>query len=240
MQRYFISQQEFESNIISSNDVFHISKVIRSKVNDKIIVCNNIESYIVTITSITTDEVHFKKAEKLRSNELDIKVTLLQGIPKGDKLDDIIMHSTELGVSNILISNFTRSIAKIEEKKKEHKLTRFKKIAKEAAEQSHRNCIPNIEIVDYKKIDYSNYDLLILLDEDEAKKIKSTSLKEVYNNHKNILFVVGPEGGIDNKEREFFVNNNFNLVSLGKRILRTQTASLSFLSMIGYCSEDIL
>ncbi|MFI3329984.1 MAG: RsmE family RNA methyltransferase [bacterium] len=238
MQRYFISNKEFESNIISSNDVFHISKVIRSKVNDKIIVCNNVDSYIVTITSISQEEVCFKKEEKLRSNELPINITLLQGIPKGDKLDDIIMHSTELGISNILISNFTRSIAKIEEKKKEHKLTRFKKIAKEAAEQSHRNCIPNVSIVDYKKIDFTQYDLLILLDEDEAKKIKSTSLKEVYNNHKNILFVVGPEGGIDSKERNYFVENNFKLVSLGKRILRTQTASLSFLSMLGYCSEE--
>lgn len=238
MQRYFITNKEFESNIISSNDVFHISKVIRSKVNNKIIVCNNIDAYIVTITNITQDEVWFKKEEKLRSNELNINTTLLQGIPKGDKLDDIIMHSTELGVSNILISNFTRSIAKIEEKKKEHKLTRFKKIAKEAAEQSHRNNIPNIEIIDYKKIDFTKYDLLILLDEDEAKKIQSTNLKEIYNNQKNILFVVGPEGGIDTKEREFFVKNNFKLVSLGKRILRTQTASLSFLSMLGYCSEE--
>ncbi len=238
MQRYFISDNEFESNIISSNDVFHISKVIRSKVNDKIIVCNNIDSYIVSITNITDKEVHFKKEEKLQSNELNINVTLVQGIPKGDKLDDIIMHSTELGVSNILICNFTRSIAKIEEKKKEHKLTRFKKIAKEAAEQSHRNKIPNIEITDYKKIDFSKYDLLVLLDEDEAKKIKSLNLKDVYNNQKNILFVVGPEGGIDNKERDFFVKNNFVLISLGKRILRTQTASLSFLSMLGYCSEE--
>ncbi|MFI3252054.1 MAG: RsmE family RNA methyltransferase [bacterium] len=238
MQRYFISDKEFELNIISSNDVFHISKVIRSKVNDKIIVCNNEEAHIVSITNITEKEVHFTKEEQLRSNELNTNITLLQGIPKGDKLDDIIMHSTELGVSNILIGNFIRSIAKIEEKKKEHKLTRFRKIAKEAAEQSHRNVIPNIEVVDYKKIDYTKYDLLVLLDEDEAKKIKSLNLKDVYNNQKNILFVVGPEGGIDSKERDFFVKNNFVLISLGKRILRTQTASLSFLSMLGYCSEE--
>lgn len=238
MQRYFISKKEFEINIITSNDVFHIVKVMRSKINDKIIVCCNNESFIVSITNLNEKEVHFKIEEELRSNELNVNVTLLQAIPKGDKLDDIIMHSTELGVTNILISNFTRSIAKIEEKKKDHKLARFSKIAKEAAEQSHRNIIPNIEIVDYKKIDYSKYDLLILLDEDEAKKIKSTKLKNIYKKQKNILFVVGPEGGIDKKEREFFVQNNFILISLGERILRTQTASLSFLSMLVYCSEE--
>ncbi len=237
MQRYFISKKEYDQNIITSNDVFHIYKVTRSKVNDKIIVCNDGVAYLVKITKLNEIEVHYEKIEQLGNNELDVNITLLQGIPKGDKLDDIIMHSTELGVKKIIISSFIRSIAKIEEKKKENKLLRFNKIAKEAAEQSHRNEVPLVEIDAIKNIDYSKYDLLILLDEDEAK-INNNNLKEVYSNEKNILFAVGPEGGIDPKERQYFIENGFKIVSLGKRILRTQTASLAFLSMLSIVSEE--
>ncbi len=237
MQRYFLTKEDYDKSIISTNDAFHIVKVLRMKIGSKIIVCYNNNSHVSEITNIEESVVHFHKLEKLESNELNTNITLLQGMPKGDKLEDIIMHSTELGVKNIIVSNFVRSIAKIEEKKKENKLIRFNKIAKEAAEQSHRNIVPTVEFNDIKKIDYTQYDLLILLDEETAK-VKSNNLKDLYNNQKNILFVVGPEGGIDKKEREYFLNNGFQLASLGKRILRTQTASLSFLSMLVLCSEE--
>ena len=129
-----------------------------------------------------------------------------------------------------------RSIVKISNDKMDNKLSRYTKIAKEASEQSHRFSIPSIDIVkNIKDIDFSSYDLKLLLDEEEAKKEDGLLLKKVsFKDKKNIIFVVGPEGGIDLGEREFLIENGFVPVSLGKNILRTETASLAFLAMLMY------
>ena len=120
--------------------------------------------------------------------------------------------------------------------KLDNKLTRYQKIAKEAAEQAHRNSIPNVYLVDnLKSFDLNSYDVKLLLDEEEAKKVDGKLLSSVnLNEGKNIVFVVGPEGGIDDKERDYFINNEFIPVSIGKNILRTETASLAFLAMLSY------
>jgi 16S rRNA (uracil1498-N3)-methyltransferase len=133
-----------------------------------------------------------------------------------------------------------RSIVKISNDKLDSKLSRFEKIAKEAAEQAHRLSIPEIIIVNsFKNIDFKEFDLKILLDEEEAKKEDGLLLKGVsFVNMKNISFVIGPEGGIDDSERSLLIENEFIPVSLGKNILRTETASLAFLAMIKYALLD--
>ena len=129
-----------------------------------------------------------------------------------------------------------RSIVKIEANKVESKLNRFKKIAKEASEQSHRNSIPEVKLLtNLNNIDFNNYDLKLLLDAEEAKKIDGRLLSNIdFNNVKNVIFVIGPEGGIDDKERLYFIEKGFIPVSIGNNILRTETASLAFLAMINY------
>ena len=129
-----------------------------------------------------------------------------------------------------------RSIVKIDDNKLENKLARFRKIAKEAAEQSHRNSIPEIKIINHRKnLDLSIYDIKLLLDEEEAKKVLGTTLKDInFLNANDVVFIVGPEGGISEAERTFFVSNGFNPISIGNNILRTETASLAFLAMLNY------
>lgn len=239
MQRYFIDEYNLEENIITGDDVFHLVRVMRAKIGDKIEVCSNKKAYLAEINDIQTEKVSFNIIEELENVNNDIEITLIQGLPKGDKTEDIIMHSTELGIDHIILVEMIRSIAKIDPKKLNNKLERYQKIAKEAAEQSHRNTIPEIDMLyDLKAIDYDYYDLKILLDEEEAKKAEPLYLNKLNLKQKRICFCVGPEGGIDPKERKFLVEKGFIPTALGKNILRTQTASLAFLAMIKYALLD--
>ena len=237
MQRYFISEKEYMEGIILSDDVFHIVKVMRNKVGDLIEICYDNKAYLAKITNLTNELVNFEIVEQL-SNKKQNKpnITLVQGLAKGDKNDDIIKHSTELGVDEIILLQMKRSIVKIEANKVDAKLNRYKKIAKEASEQSHRNSIPEVKLItNLNNIDFNNYDLKLLLDEEEAKKIDGRLLRNIdFNDVKNVIFVIGPEGGIDDKERLYFIEKGFIPVSIGNNILRTETASLAFLAMMNY------
>lgn len=237
MQRYFISEKEYMEGIILSDDVFHIVKVMRNKVGDLIEICYDNKAYLAKITNLSNELVNFEIVEEI-SNKKQNKpnITLIQGLAKGDKNDDITKHSTELGVDEIILLQMKRSIVKIEANKVESKLNRFKKIAKEASEQSHRNSIPEVKLLtNLNNIDFNNYDLKLLLDEEEAKKIDGRLLSNIdFNNVKNVIFVIGPEGGIDDEERLYFIEKGFIPVSIGNNILRTETASLAFLAMINY------
>jgi 16S rRNA (uracil1498-N3)-methyltransferase len=237
MQRYFISEKEYMESIILSDDVFHIVKVMRNKIGDLIEICYDNKAYLAKITNLSNELVNFEIVEEI-SNKKQNKpnITLIQGLAKGDKNDDITKHSTELGVDEIILLQMKRSIVKIEANKVESKLNRFKKIAKEASEQSHRNSIPEVKLLtNLNNIDFNNYDLKLLLDEEEAKKIDGRLLSNIdFNNVKNVIFVIGPEGGIDDKERLYFIEKGFIPVSIGNNILRTETASLAFLAMINY------
>ena len=237
MQRYFISEKEYMESIILSDDVFHIVKVMRNKVGDLIEICYDNKAYLAKITDLSNELVNFLILEELSDKKQNKpNITLIQGLAKGDKNDDIIKHSTELGVDEIMLLQMKRSIVKIEGNKVESKLNRFKKIAKEASEQSHRNSIPEVKLLtNLNNIDFNNYDLKLLLDEEEAKKIDGRLLSNIdFNNVKNVIFVIGPEGGIDDKERLYFIEKGFIPVSIGNNILRTETASLAFLAMINY------
>lgn len=237
MQRYFISEKEYMEGIILSDDVFHIVKVMRNKVGDLIEICYDNKAYLAKITNLSNELVNFEILEEISDKKQNKpSITLIQGLAKGDKNDDITKHSTELGVDEIILLQMKRSIVKIEANKVESKLNRFKKIAKEASEQSHRNSIPEVKLLtNLNNIDFNNYDLKLLLDEEEAKKIDGRLLSNIdFNNVKNVIFVIGPEGGIDDKERLYFIEKGFIPVSIGNNILRTETASLAFLAMINY------
>ena len=237
MQRYFISEDNFKENIIRGDDVFHIYKVMRNKVNDLIEICVNECGYIAKLTEISSDLVRYEIVDQIAKKASNKpKITLIQGLAKGDKNDDIIKHSTELGVDDIILISMKRSIVKISNDKIDNKISRFNKIAKEAAEQSHRFSVPNVSLINsFNNLDENLYDVKLLLDEEEAKKIDGLLISKIdMLNAKSISFVIGPEGGIDNAERELLIKKGFIPVSLGDNILRTETASLAFLAMLNY------
>jgi len=242
MQKYFVNDSDFNSNKITSDDVFHISNVMRYKIGDNILIGNNKKSYLAKITEITKSFVSYEIVEeKIGNTELPVFVSIYQGYPKGDKLDDIIKHSTELGVYEIIPTIMKRSVFKLDEKKKDSKIIRFNKIAKEAAEQSERLIVPNIPDIEYlKKIDFSIYDYKILCYEEDARNNEllqfKTIIKKLKQNDK-LAIIVGPEGGIDNEELDYLKSIGFVSASLGPRILRTETAAFYALSAISYEME---
>jgi len=242
MQKYFISKEKLNECIIDTDDAFHISTVMRSKVGDEILVSDQERCVLAKITSIEKNKVTFEIKEELKANnELPVKVTIFQGYPKGDKLEEIIKHSTELGAYAFMPTIMKRSLFKLDPKKKNTKLERFQKIAKEASEQSFRLIIPKvIDILALKEIDFKKYDKLILCYEESSKNGDLVNFKSIVKNLKKddkVRVVIGPEGGIDEAELEYLSKLGFVSCGLGPRILRTETAAAYVLSSISYEME---
>lgn len=242
MQKYFVSNDEFLNNVITSDDVFHIKNVMRGKIGDLIVVSNEHEEYLCKLVEIAKDYVKYDKVEKLiNNNELPVYVSLYQGLPKGDKLDDIIKMSTQFGINKVIPTIMKRSIVKVDPSKIKNKTIRLNKIAKEAAEQSNRLRVPKVmETIKLDKIDFSEYDYKIVCYEESAKDGEISLFKNVVkslNKESKICVVVGPEGGIDESEIEYLKKLGFIMVGLGPRILRTEMAILYVLGAVSYEME---
>ncbi|MFC5604040.1 16S rRNA (uracil(1498)-N(3))-methyltransferase [Sporosarcina koreensis] len=243
MQRYFLETpfDEVGNAFISGDDGKHIAKVMRMEAGDRIIAVNNGEAFICEIANILTDGVAVTKMDgPLRSNEMPISVTIACGLPKGDKLDLIVQKGTELGMSKIIPFEAERSIVKWDAKKGDKKVERLNKIAKEAAEQCHRTIIPAVSApMSFKQLlqESRNHDVCFFADEEDAKGTDpnriADRLKNVYHKQ-TVLVVFGPEGGLSRKEAEEMRAAGFKSVSLGPRILRTETAPLYCLSAMSY------
>ncbi|WP_342543455.1 16S rRNA (uracil(1498)-N(3))-methyltransferase [Paenisporosarcina sp. FSL H8-0542] len=242
MQRYFIPQQ-FEDGmaIISGDDAKHIQKVMRMQEGQSIIVVSDGHAYEATIDGFEGQDVRVKKSsESLRSNELPKKVTICCGLPKGEKLDLITQKATELGMHELILFEAERSIVKWDAQKGSKKQQRLQKIAKEAAEQSHRNVVPAIQdIVTFKQLLQmtEKYDVCFVADEEDAKLEKRTRFAEILsktNEQQSICVVFGPEGGLSRTEIHALMDRGFQSISLGPRILRAETAPLYVLSAISY------
>lgn len=247
MQKFFVSESQIRDNRIEivGEDVKHISSVLRLKTKEKIEVCNtntNI-TYICEIENINAYKIDCNILEKKEySTESNIEVDIYQGLPKVDKMEYIIQKSTELGVKRIIPVSMSRSIVKIDEKGKLKKQERWQKISQMAAEQSKRDFIPKVDtIMDFKdlKNNISNYDVFLIAFESEKENNLKNELKKIKSKENiKIGILIGPEGGIDEKEIKDLSGENIKIITLGKRILRTETASLNILSCIFYELES--
>ena len=243
MQKFMISEADFTNRTLSPDLIYQCVKVLRYKINDEFIVGLNNKNYLVVIRNITDKTLIYEIKEELNiDTELDVFVTIIQGYPKGDKFEDIIKHGTQLGAAAFVPCLMKRSQFKIDEKRMNNKIERFKKIAREASEQSFRNQIPDVlPFITLNKIDLYSFDLIFVCYEEEAKHNNIKGLKETIRclpKGAKIAFIIGPEGGIDESEINYLKQfNNIKFISLGKRILRTEIASLYALSTISYERE---
>ena len=238
MYNFFVENNQIQDNkiVIENKDAKHISQVLRMQKGEEIYVCDKQteKRFLAKIESFEKEKVICMIIREIESTELNVKITLFQGLPKKDKMELIIQKAVELGVYNIVPVDMKNCIVKLKDEDK--KISRWQEISEAAAKQSKRNIIPKIEkMINVKNLreKIKDYDLCIVAYEDENK----TTLKDVLNrnkNVKNIALVIGPEGGIDKDEVKMLNENGAKTASLGKRILRTETAGISIISMITY------
>ncbi len=239
--RVFVGSDNINNNIalIDGSDVNYLKNVLRLKPGDEMIVLDSKNrEYSSKIISLSNNGMIKAEliAEKHSTSESKVKITIAQGIPKNPKMEIVIQKSTELGAEKIIPVMTERSVVKISAEKESGRIDRWRKIAKEAAEQSGRTMIPLIEGI-------RNFDDLLAQKDDFDGRIllwemeKDVTLKNFLQKNKkikNLLVLIGPEGGFSRKEAELAKKNGFATVSIGNRILRTETASLAVLSMINY------
>lgn len=236
MQRYFVEKIIDDQVIISKEQEHHIVKVMRMRMGENITCVNDGKVYFCEISSISPLKVEVKE-ELSENNELDVNVTLLYCLPKGDKLDLVLQKATELGVNEIILVQSERCIAKIKKEDETRKLIRFKQIVKEASEQSKRCKLPVVEkIIQYKDIAKFNFDHKFIAYENEKEETFFEKLQNVKKGE-SIGILIGSEGGFSLKEVEFAKENNYHSISLGKRILRSETAVFYALSAISFITE---
>lgn len=251
MTRFFVAPEQIKNGqvVLTGDDVKHITKVLRLEVGSEIVVLDGEgREYHAQLTELLKGKIVGKIIKETSSKvEPPILVNLIQGLPKGEKIDFIIQKCTEIGINSIKPVNTERSVVKLDTKKALQRVERWQKIAREAAEQSHRTIIPQILGLE---------DLQTVLEDIETKGLilipweaeKSLGLKEVLQKQKELMLqgtgeeiylIIGPEGGFSEKEIKSAVTKGAIPVSLGPRILRTETAGLAALTMILYELGDL-
>ena len=243
MYNFFVNADNKKENryFITGDDYNHIKNVLRMTVGEQFLVsCNDI-SDLCEIESIESDTVVVKIIEEnYQSTNLPINIHLFQGLPKSDKLELIIQKAVELGVATVTPVAMKRSIVKIDDKKKKSKQERWQAIATAAAKQSKRTSVPQIcDILSYKQFIEKAKELDLLLvpyecaDGMAATKVALSKIKSGMN----IGIIIGPEGGFEEKEIDAALDIGGKVISLGSRILRTETAAIASVAMCMLYSE---
>ena len=232
MQRYFSNLISNNEYLLSNDDSYHIKKVMRMNIGDKIEIVDNKKTHICEITSL--NPVKAKVVRLLNEdNENEKNIIFVQSLVNETKMDYVLQKGTELGVNEFYAYKAKNSVVK-ENDKINKKIERWQKIVKEASEQSKRNIIPKVNgIVDINGLCKIKADVKILLTVNEMTKNIKNVLKEI-KKYDTLIIVIGPEGGFTKEEEETLINNGFISTSLGKRVLRTETAGIVAISMINY------
>lgn len=248
MPRFFVKNEQIKGTTIEilGEDVKHIKNALRKQIGDNIEICDQDteKSYICEIEKIGNESILTNIIEELQSYDDNIKVDIYQGLPKADKMELIIQKSVELGVNSIIPVAMKRCVVKIESKDESKKIARWQKIAESAAKQSGRSTIPEIKnIVNIEKIIQliKEYDCVIVAYENEKNntiKRELLEIKEKVHDKVKIAVIIGPEGGLEEKDVELLKHNGAKIVTLGHRILRTETVALNVLSVIMYELEN--
>lgn len=249
MYKFFIRENQIEENRVQiiEEDVNHIKNVLRLKNDDNIQVCNldTKKTYITKIIEIQPNSIITEILEECTyTTESNISLHIFQGLPKQEKMEQIIQKATEIGVSDITPIKMERCVVKLDEKTASKKIERWQKIAEVAAKQSKRDKIPTIHsCINFKNLYeiLKKYDIVIVAYEEEKQvNIKQVLKDAKQNNSKEIAIIIGPEGGITKEEIELLNTiSNVKIVTLGKRILRTETAPLVLVSCIMYEFDEM-
>lgn len=242
MHRFFIPQLYNEEMSITGVDAKHIGKVLRMQPGDKLqIVSDDGVSALAEVTAISETTVTVRCLEVLaESHEPAVKITLAQGLAKGEKMDFIIQKAVELGAYSIVPVAMEHSVVRLDGAKADKKVERWQKIAEAAAKQSKRDIIPQVQAVQSvsQMLANNNCKTKIIAYECEDRMSLKTALREA-GQLDDLLLIIGPEGGISEGELTKAREAGAVPVSLGRRILRAETAGLVAMSAIFYETGDL-
>lgn len=239
MYQFFVDDAQVHEHeiVIEGSDVNHIRNVLRMKIDERIRISNmSGKAYFCHITLITEDMVVAEiDSEDDNGTELGNRITLFQGLPKGDKMELIIQKAVELGVYKIVPVSMKNCVVKLDEKKAAKKVERWQAIAESAAKQSKRTIIPLID----KPVSYKlalekagKLDVTLVPYENERGMDATRQIMGQIKKGQSIGIVIGPEGGFAPEEIKLADDNDMHRISLGRRILRTETAGLATLAML--------
>lgn len=245
MYQFFVEPEQIgpEWATITGPDVNHIRNVLRMKPGEAVRISDGKGScYDGTIDTLQSDEIIVRlTGEKMESTELPVEVVLFQGLPKSDKMEWIIQKNTELGVGAIVPVATSRAVVKLDEKKADSKVKRWNGIAEAAAKQSKRTLIPEVRsVLSFKQalLESATFDVKLMPYENaEGMAFTRKCIGEIRPGAKVAVFI-GPEGGFSEEEVKAASEMGFLPITLGRRILRTETAGMSVLSMISYALEN--
>lgn len=250
MHRFFVDICQIDSMqnqiVIKNGDVRHISKVLRLRKKDMIEICDGVNmEYICEIQSIDKNSVLLSIIDKRQSiREPPVKVVLYQGIPKGNKMDLIVQKTVELGITEIIPVEMKRTIVQFRNNKdKQNKINRWQKIALEAAKQSRRGIVPPVHLpisFDEALKHSKKNQLNIMPYENEDKKSFKNIIESFDKSNINGIGIwIGPEGGLDEEEVTTATKDGIYIITLGPRILRTETAGFTMLGLVMYELGDL-
>lgn len=233
MQRYF-GQIITDQVLLGDDDIFHLTKVMRARVGDEIEVVSNEKVFLCKVSQLKP-HIEIDVVKQIKENhELKNHVILIAALIKGEKMDFVLQKATELGVGEIVLLQTERTIVKIKPAEKDLKLERYRRILKEAAEQCKRTKIPMLyRVIDIKQLGDVDAQVKMIAYEEESGATESfNSIIRSIKDKQKVAIVVGPEGGFSEHEVDMAVASGYKRVSLGKRILRAETASFYALSVI--------
>ena len=237
MQQIFINQsvKEQETFTVAGDDARHLSQVLRMRAGETLRVSTQAgDNYLCKIIALNKTEVTLRVLEKMASTELEKRIYLFQAIPKGDRMETVIEKAVELGVYEIIPVEMKYCVVKLDDKKKASRLKRYQSIAEAAAKQSKRSSIPQIhDFMTYAEaVAYARQCDVCIVPYECAEGMEAT--KRVLTkmaDASSISIMIGPEGGFADEEIEA-VREDMDVISLGSRILRTDTAAITTMSMV--------
>lgn len=245
MHHFFVTPNQIREDriYIEGSDVNHIKNVLRMKIGEELQISDGGQGkYLCEIESMSSEEIcTWIKEKQAADTELPSKIYLFQGLPKSDKMELIIQKAVELGVFEIVPVATKRAVVKLDDKKAGKKVERWNSIAEGGAKQSGRNVVPKVtRVMSFKEAVAYAKDLdVILVPYELAKGMQET--KQVISAiipGQSVGIFIGPEGGFEETEVEYAMENGAKAITLGKRILRTETAGLTTLSILMYHLES--
>lgn len=239
MQQIFINNNQIKDNYITvtGNDFKHLTKVCRINLGEDIRVSTSDEdNYLCKVRSVSEDELVLNIIEEVPTTELPCRIRLFQALPKGDRMETIIEKCVELGVLEIIPVEMKHCVVKLDDKKKAKKKLRYQSIAESAAKQSKRSSVPLVgDVIPFTEaIEQAKQSDIIIVPYENKNGMKDTVdvLSDISPDSEVSIFI-GPEGGFVSEEIEALEElDNSRIVSLGKRILRTDTAAITAVAMV--------